>query len=343
MCFAVAVLIACVQFQAFAQEEVPQEPAKPAAAGVQDTNLGEEIKSMVKRLNADDWQTRESATKRLIEIGAPALSAVSPLRNSEDLEIKNRVEKILATLHYVSPEDCSKIDELVKKYKAKDKEEADTDEQKKNKKKAVREIVDEMKKVKFSDFHLVSKLKPAAESDKKLIAEILGGLLNLSYWTGADGYHVAGNKIVMEDGEEIPMPAGPWRIQEMGDKIYVNGQELALPTKIEKDIPPVAVLGKIVGGGQGNIELKLDALKILEEMKDRQAVQFVIRAFNVKIDSEHKENLKLAHEVLSFLSKIVKDGPTYTGAGDDVKKLQEAASSWKKWWRKSSKEDPVNK
>jgi len=337
-------LILGAQLSVFAQEEIPKEPPiEQEAVEKSEAVTQADIKALVKELGSDDWQARDKAMERLVEIGEPALSAVAAARDSDDFEVKTRAEKILDALNWISPEDCKKIDELVKSYAVEDKKRADTDEEDEAKKKAVRRLIDEMKKIKLSGFYLIKKLRPSEESDKKLVAEILGGLLNLTYWTGADGYHIAGNKIVMDDGEEIPMPAGPWRIEEKGDKVFINGMELQLPTKIEKEIPPVAVLGKIVGGCQGSFKLKLEGLKILEEMKDKEAVQYVMHALKTKLNPEDEETIKLQHQILTTLSKIEKDGPSYEGDGKDIEKLQTGTASWKKWWRKARKEEPYNK
>jgi hypothetical protein len=57
--------------------------------------LMEEIKKLVERLGSQDFQEREAATKRLEEIGAPALDALRAACKSEDPETVKRAQEIL--------------------------------------------------------------------------------------------------------------------------------------------------------------------------------------------------------------------------------------------------------
>jgi hypothetical protein len=114
-CFLTIAAIFLFQSFLFAQEQPSEKPAAlPSEAD--STKLQEEIDSLIKQLGSDDWQTRESATKRLIEIGAPAARAIAALRTSEDIEVRVRAAKILNSIGWVSPEDTAKIEELISKY-----------------------------------------------------------------------------------------------------------------------------------------------------------------------------------------------------------------------------------
>jgi HEAT repeat protein len=114
-CFLVLAVVFFFQFALFAQEQPAEKPAA-APSEADSAKLQEEINSLVKQLGSDDWQTRENATKRLIEIGAPAAAAVTALRTSEDIEVRVRAAKILDAIHWISPEDTAKIEGLISKY-----------------------------------------------------------------------------------------------------------------------------------------------------------------------------------------------------------------------------------
>jgi HEAT repeat protein len=114
-CFLTIAAIFLFQSFLFAQEQQSEKSAAPPSEA-DSTKLQEEINSLTRQLGSDDWQTRESATKRLIEIGAPAAPAVAALRASEDIEVRVRTAKILDAIHWVSSEDTAKIEELISKY-----------------------------------------------------------------------------------------------------------------------------------------------------------------------------------------------------------------------------------
>src|SRR5438552_3974190 len=57
-----------------------------------------EIDRLVKQLGDDDFKKREAATKRLTEIGEPALDAVTKATTSDDAEVRHRAEDILAVI-----------------------------------------------------------------------------------------------------------------------------------------------------------------------------------------------------------------------------------------------------
>ncbi|MEK7448690.1 MAG: HEAT repeat domain-containing protein [Planctomycetota bacterium] len=57
--------------------------------------LGREIADLIQKLGDNDWQTRETATQSLIEIGIPARSALEEALNSSDPEVQMRAKMIL--------------------------------------------------------------------------------------------------------------------------------------------------------------------------------------------------------------------------------------------------------
>src|SRR5260370_3867591 len=55
-----------------------------------------EIERLVKQLGDDDFDTRETATKRLKEIGEPALDALRKAATNDDAEVRRRAQEALA-------------------------------------------------------------------------------------------------------------------------------------------------------------------------------------------------------------------------------------------------------
>jgi len=63
--------------------------------GKSDETLSKEVKRLIKELGAEEFATRESAMKRLIEIGKPAVEALKEALKSDDPEVVWRARKAL--------------------------------------------------------------------------------------------------------------------------------------------------------------------------------------------------------------------------------------------------------
>src|SRR5262245_26027685 len=57
-----------------------------------------EVEGLIKQLGSDKFKEREAATKRLQEIGEPALEALYKAEASADAEVRLRAERIIATI-----------------------------------------------------------------------------------------------------------------------------------------------------------------------------------------------------------------------------------------------------
>jgi WD40 repeat protein len=68
----------------------------PFVPAVADDPGDKEIERLVKQLGSDDFEERQAATKRLTEIGEPALDALVRALKSNDLEARRRAEAIIA-------------------------------------------------------------------------------------------------------------------------------------------------------------------------------------------------------------------------------------------------------
>jgi hypothetical protein len=71
---------------------------KPAPAPAVGEASAEEIKRLIKDLGDDSFEVRERATRRLVEIGKPALPAVKEAQTSKDAEVRSRADKIVDRL-----------------------------------------------------------------------------------------------------------------------------------------------------------------------------------------------------------------------------------------------------
>ena len=80
------------------RETIPTKQSEvPAASKTPDLNA--QVETLIKKLSSEDWQTRESAQKQLIEIGEPALPMLEETeKNSPDIEVKTRIDRIKAIL-----------------------------------------------------------------------------------------------------------------------------------------------------------------------------------------------------------------------------------------------------
>jgi hypothetical protein len=58
----------------------------------------EAIKSLVGRLNADDWKMRDEAQEKLIAMGPVALGTLKQLRVKEGPEAQQRIDLIIPVL-----------------------------------------------------------------------------------------------------------------------------------------------------------------------------------------------------------------------------------------------------
>jgi WD40 repeat protein len=71
---------------------------KTSPATVADEPDGKDIDGLVKQLGSTDFRMRAAATKRLQEIGAPALDALYHAATSNDVEARRRAEEILLVI-----------------------------------------------------------------------------------------------------------------------------------------------------------------------------------------------------------------------------------------------------
>src|SRR5947209_11436381 len=70
----------------------------PFVPAVADDPDDKEIARLVKQLGSSDYRMRDTATKRLTEIGEPALDALNQATTSDDLETRRRAEDIVAVI-----------------------------------------------------------------------------------------------------------------------------------------------------------------------------------------------------------------------------------------------------
>src|SRR5262245_18965078 len=59
---------------------------------------GAEVGRLIGQLGADDFDRRESATERLKMAGEPALDALHKALSSDDLEVRRRAGRVVATI-----------------------------------------------------------------------------------------------------------------------------------------------------------------------------------------------------------------------------------------------------
>ncbi|NIP96836.1 MAG: hypothetical protein GWO24_26720, partial [Akkermansiaceae bacterium] len=87
-----AAVTAGLLWLAGAVHDLPADPAVGASAP-----SGEEVEGLVNDLGHDEFVRREAATRKLSEMGAPALQSVLEAAMGEDPEVKARAGRILVT------------------------------------------------------------------------------------------------------------------------------------------------------------------------------------------------------------------------------------------------------
>src|SRR5215813_7196576 len=80
---------------AVASATIDEAAARRAVADVPDDR---EIARLVRQLGSDKFKERQEASRRLKEIGAPALDALYQAMSSSDTELRHRAEAILAVI-----------------------------------------------------------------------------------------------------------------------------------------------------------------------------------------------------------------------------------------------------
>lgn len=106
-------------------------PALAVEEAPEGDTLQKKIDELVKQLGSDEWSAREEASKKLVDIGEPAIEALVKATKSGDTEMRMRAKKVLEQLHWISPADAVQVDNLVDKYagKADEKLKAEIDKQ----------------------------------------------------------------------------------------------------------------------------------------------------------------------------------------------------------------------
>jgi len=99
MAFAIALVLTA---WALCQESQPagRDADNPAAASG-------EIEKLIKDLGDDRWSVRDAATRRLREIGKPAVHALQQAVMSPDLEVKFRAKSLLNSINRIAPDELA--------------------------------------------------------------------------------------------------------------------------------------------------------------------------------------------------------------------------------------------
>jgi tetratricopeptide (TPR) repeat protein len=97
MAFAIALVLTA--------SAVGQE-TRPVGTGETAVMQGE-IEKLIKDLGDDRWSVRDAATRRLREIGRPAVHALQQAVMSPDLEVKVRAKLVLSTINRIAPDELA--------------------------------------------------------------------------------------------------------------------------------------------------------------------------------------------------------------------------------------------
>ncbi len=94
--------------------------SSPTSAPDQQTKIAE----LIRQLGDPSWQVREEATRKLMEIGMPARSALMAASHGSDAEVVARARRVLEKIPWaVTPQDPPEVAKLLENYQALDREE----------------------------------------------------------------------------------------------------------------------------------------------------------------------------------------------------------------------------
>ena len=79
----------------------------------------EQIAKLVKQLGDNDFDVREAASRKLLEVGEPAEDALATAAKSDDAEVSRRATEILERFKWgLYPDTPKNVAELIEAYKA---------------------------------------------------------------------------------------------------------------------------------------------------------------------------------------------------------------------------------
>lgn len=254
-------------------------PAKP---------VDEETKKLMGDLSAEEWQTREDATKKLIEKGLPVLPEITKLLKSEDPEVKTRAEVIVKGIE----EDAKKKleEQLVKSVTA-------------------------VKGIACAPYYLIETLTVKKEKRREhVVTMILMGTVELKGVEDAGG-------IVINPG------AGGQRamtrtviIQGGKRRVFVNGEEV---TSLGKNPTADRVLVAIVADDKKEMDLRL---KSLDTLKERKAECAVGELMKILTKSSGRLQLETAGALRKITGQEF--GPTGQSTLEEAEKALEEWKKW---------------
>lgn len=264
--------------------------------GGEEKELDEETKKLIEDLSSDDWQTREDAVKKLIEKGPAVLREFSKMLDSEDLDQKDRAEKIIKAI----------------RENAKSEFEAQ-----------LTKSLSELECIVTAPYYLVNVLGGkryladlAAAKKEKAREEIVGRLLR-----GTAGL------LTMADLRNPQRRAGrSMSIMTTNGqtRVVIDGKEVQI---IAENASPENVLGFIAADDKIERELRLLAVKALEAREAVNAVETLVGLLG-----KSRGAIQLA--VAETLRKLTAQdfGPTREST---LEQVDEALQNWSKWWEEN--------
>lgn len=204
--------------------------------------LDEATKKLIEDLSSEDWQTREDAVKELSEKGLQVLRAVAKLLDTDDPDLKERVERVVKSI--------------------KEKAKTEMEEQ-------LKKSVEALKEVKCASYALVDLLKTKGEKPREeIISKLLVGIAELK--SDQDD----GNTVIIRPGKGGVVISKTVVVINGKKRTFVNGEEV---TGLGKNPSPEKVLSAIAADEKKEMELRLESLKAIEAREAAKAVTDLVK------------------------------------------------------------------
>ena len=191
-------------------DELKTKDAKPTSIPDQRTRIAE----LIHQLGDPSWQVREDATKRLIEIGMPARSALMVASRSPDAEIAARARRVLEKIPWaVSPDDLPEVAKLLANYQALDRE---------DRKAVVAEIFS------MGRFKAMQPLLRVVEFDDQEEVAVIAATLLRDFSFGSSGEVIRRHSFQSERPSSLALQGWAWRLHRPKQAVTLLEKSLTL-------------------------------------------------------------------------------------------------------------------
>jgi len=305
--------------------------------------FADEVDELIEKLGSDEWSEREAASKALAEKGSEIIPRlIDAYKESDDAEVKKRIDTILEKFGYPTVEGMNEIEKLLSAYE----ELAQKPLMKSEFQKEAKKLIEKVKKIDNAAVYLSEQLASCDEKERALsLSSLLAGSVE-----GADEGGPGDGISIVEVGKRAVIRVG-------GKKIVVGDGGSDLEGDDSDYITPTRALLNAVNCNKENI--REAALKALVQRRELAAVGKLVQLLTEEDEMENRmpawlrRNLKQREEEMKKMKERLKAkrlsiagalrqltgedfGPDKNTPDDEF--LSET-KKWKDWWL-NAKERP---